>query len=247
MTGISPGAGRRVAVTGGARGIGRGIVERFAREGALVTVIDRDGEEALRAAAAIPGAEAVRLDVADAAATAAYFAGTAEPFDVVIANAGVSLPRQDAVDTSEQTWDWLMDNNLKGAFHTMRGGAARMLAADAPGRIIATSSVAGLTAEPGYAVYAAAKWGLMGLVKSLAMELAPAGILVNGVCPGDVQTRFFEETADQSGVYSGPLGRPASVEEIADAFFWLAGPGGAYAVGEFLVLDGGLSLSAMAR
>ena len=247
MTGESPHAGKRVAVTGAARGIGRGIAERFAAAGALVTLLDLDGEEAAQAAHALPGAGAVELDVSDGGATERYFAGAARPFDVVIANAGVSLPKRTAVDTPDDAWDWLMDNNLRGAFNTMRSGAARMLAEGVPGRIIATSSVAGLTAEPGYAVYAAAKWGLMGLVKSMAMELAPSGILVNGVCPGDVQTRFLDETADPAGVYSGALGRPARIEEITGIYLWLAGPEASYAVGEMVVLDGGLSLSAMAR
>ncbi len=247
MTGESPHAGKRVAVTGAARGIGRGIAERFAAAGARVTLLDLDGEEAARAARDIPGAEAVELNVADARATEQYFAGAELPFDVVIANAGVSLPKRPAVDTPDDAWDWLMDNNLRGAFNTIRAGAARMLVDEVPGRIIATSSVAGLTAEPGYAVYAAAKWGLMGLVKSMAMELAPAGILVNGVCPGDVQTRFFSETADPDDVYSGALGRPARIDEITGIYLWLAGPEASYAVGEMVVLDGGLSLSAMAR
>lgn len=246
MSGESPHTGKRIAITGAARGIGRGIAERFAGAGAHVTLLDKDGPEAERTAIGIPNATAVELDVTDARATEDFFADAEHAFDVVIANAGVSLPKQSALDTSDKTWDWLMDNNLKGAFNTMRCGAARMLRDGVPGRIIATSSVAGLTAEPGYAVYAAAKWGLMGLVKSMAMELAPSGILVNGVCPGDVQTRFLSETAD-AGIYSGALGRPARIEEITGVYLWLAGPEASYAVGEMVVLDGGLSLSAMSR
>ncbi|MFF1829061.1 SDR family NAD(P)-dependent oxidoreductase [Paenarthrobacter sp. NPDC058040] len=240
-----PFSGKRIAVTGGARGIGRGIAERFAAAGAAVFLLDVDGEEVQLAAEVIPRATAVHLDVADSRTTQEFFASE-PPFDVVIANAGVSLPKASVLETGDETWDWLMDNNLKGAFNTMRSGAAGMLAHGVPGRIIATSSVAGLTAEPGYAVYAAAKWGLTGLVKSMAMELAPSGILVNGVCPGDVRTGFFDATAGND-VYSGALGRPAGIDEITGIYLWLAGPEAGYAVGEMVVLDGGLSLSAMAR
>ncbi|MFE4197035.1 SDR family NAD(P)-dependent oxidoreductase [Paenarthrobacter sp. NPDC056912] len=242
----SPHNGKRIVVTGAARGIGRGIAERFAAAGAFVTLLDRDGDEARRVAEGIRDATAVELDVTDSDAMKCFFADAEYPFDVVIANAGVSLPGQSALETSDETWGWLMDNNLKGAFNTMRHGAARMLADGVSGRVIATSSVAGIAAEPGYAVYAAAKWGLMGLVKSMAMELAPSGILVNGVCPGDVQTRFLSETA-ATDVYSGALGRPARIDEITGIYLWLAGPEASYAVGETVVLDGGLSLSAMAR
>jgi NAD(P)-dependent dehydrogenase (short-subunit alcohol dehydrogenase family) len=242
----SPHQGKRIVVTGAARGIGRGIAERFAAAGALVTLLDTDGTEAQRVAEGIQQATSVELDVTDGDALKRFFNDAEYPFDVVIANAGVSLPRRPALETSDETWGWLMDNNLKGAFNTMRYGAARMLDDGVSGRIIATSSVAGLTAEPGYAVYAAAKWGLMGLVKSMAMELAPSGILVNGVCPGDVQTRFLSETA-ATDVYSGALGRPAQIDEVTGIYLWLAGPEASYAVGETVVLDGGLSLSAMAR
>ncbi|MFK0006649.1 SDR family NAD(P)-dependent oxidoreductase [Paenarthrobacter sp. NPDC090520] len=245
MNSSFPFAGKRIAVTGGARGIGKGVSERFAGAGASVFLLDIDGEEVALAAEAIPRATAVHLDVADGPATESFFAAQA-PFDVVVANAGVSLPKAAAVDTSNETWDWLIDNNLKGAFNTMRSGAAAMLAHGRPGRIIVTSSVAGLTAEPGYSVYAAAKWGLMGLVKSMAMELAPSGILVNGVCPGDVRTGFLDATAG-SDVYSGALGRPAGIAEMTGIYLWLAGPEASYAVGEMVVLDGGLSLSAMAQ
>lgn len=237
--------GARVAVTGGARGIGLAVATRFASQGAMVTLIDIDGDEARHRAATMPGAVAVSLDVTDTAATAAFFEGTPEPFDVVIANAGVSLPRTPALELTDAQWNWLIDHNLKGVFNTIRSSAARMRAAATTGRVIATASVASVAAEPGFAAYAAAKWGVLGLVKSMAMELVHDGILVNAVCPGDVRTRFLDETAPPSAS-SGPLGRAADTSEIVGAYELLAGPGGGYFVGEALVVDGGLSLTAFA-
>ena len=247
---LPPPGARRVAVTGGARGIGRAVAARFASTGDAVTIVDVDGEAARTAAAELPGATAVELDVRDVGAVDALFRDSPDAFDVVVANVGASEPRGDALDLPLERWNRLIEGNLTTAFVTMQAAAARMRDDGVAGRIIATSSVAAVTAEPGYAAYAAAKWGLVGLVKSMAMELAPHGILVTAVCPGDVRTGFLASTASAVGggdVYSGPLGRPASPEEIAGAYAWLASPEASYVVGETLVLDGGLSLSAMAR
>ncbi|MDQ4213092.1 SDR family oxidoreductase [Microbacterium capsulatum] len=235
----------RVAITGGARGIGLALAKHFAARGAVVTIIDIDGDEARRRAADLDRAIGIELDVSRTDATMRFFQETAEPFDVVIANAGVSLPRTPAVDLTEPQWDWLIDHNLKGVFNTISSAAVRMRSEKHGGRIIATASVASVVAEPGFAAYAAAKWGVLGLVKAMAMELVEDGILVNAVCPGDVRTRFLDETAPPSAS-SGPLGRPADVSEIVGIYDLLAGPAGSYLVGEAIVVDGGLSLTALA-
>lgn len=238
-------SGRRVLVTGAARGIGRGIALRFEEVGARVTALDIDGGALAVLAADRRGIEPVHLDITDAEAAIRFFENRDVPFDVVCANVGYSEPRRMITEVASKDWQRFIDGNLTSVFTTLTASARAMRAANAPGRIIVTASVASITAEPGYAPYAAAKWGVLGLVKSAAVELAPFGILVNAVCPGDVNTAFLSQTRAPSSS-SGPLGRPAEVSEIAELFVALAGPAGGYITGEAIVVDGGLSLTAMA-
>lgn len=237
--------GRSVLVTGAARGIGLGLSRHFAAAGARLLMVDVDGEELTLRAAEIDAAEAHVADASDDASMHRIFTRSPEPIDVIIANAGVSRPRIDAAEVSMADWDQIIRHNLTSAFVTMRAGVSHLREHRAPGRIIATASVASVVAEPGYAAYAAAKWAVVGLVKSMAMETAAEGILINAVCPGDVDTRFLHDTMTP-GVSSGPLGRAATIEEIVRWFDVLAGPAGSYMVGEAIVVDGGLSLQALA-
>lgn len=236
--------GRRVLVTGAARGIGLGLARHFAGSGARLVMVDIDGEELTLRAAEIPGAEAHVADASDDEAMREIFARAPEPIEIIIANAGVSRPRVDAAELSMADWDRIIRHNLTSTFVTMRAGVSHLREHGVPGRIIATASVASVVAEPGYAAYAAAKWAVIGLVKSMAMETAADGILINAVCPGDVDTRFLHETV-APGAGSGPLGRPATIAEIVRWFDVIAGPAGAYLVGEAIVVDGGLSLQAL--
>jgi len=237
--------GHRVVVTGAARGIGRGLALRFRELGADVTATDLDDAALDALAADAPGMATAVLDATDIDAVDAFFAAQRAPFDIVCANVGYSRPRQDVTAFDAETWRRSLDGNLTSAFAALAAGARRMRADGIGGRILVTASVASVAAEPGYAPYAAAKWGVLGLVKSAAVELAPHGILVNAVCPGDVDTAFLDGTV-APGAGSGPLGRRAQVAEVVDVFVALAGSAGTYITGEAVVIDGGLSLTAMA-
>ncbi|WP_054684272.1 SDR family NAD(P)-dependent oxidoreductase [Microbacterium sp. No. 7] len=240
----SPLRGQGVLVTGAASGIGHGLARHFSALGCRVLMVDLDGERLEERAAGIEGAIPVLADARSEADMERAFGASPVPVSIAIANAGVSRPRTLAVDLPVDEWDRIVDHNLKSAFVTMRAAVRHQQRHRIGGRIIATASVASVVAEPGYAAYAAAKWGVVGLVKSIAMEVAAQGIRVNAICPGDVSTRFLDETAPP-GAGSGPIGRPASIRELLPWYELLAGPGGEYLVGEAIVIDGGLSLTAL--
>jgi NAD(P)-dependent dehydrogenase (short-subunit alcohol dehydrogenase family) len=235
---------RRVAVTGGARGIGLAIAGRFAEDGAAVTILDRDPEQAALAAAALPRATWEALDVTDEPAVADYFERTASAFDVVVANAGISGPMAPVIDVDPHKWRHVLDVNLNGVFYTLRSAARRMVRDQVRGNVIVTASVAGLTAEANAAHYCASKWAVIGLLKSAAVELAEHGIRVNGVCPGDVDTGLLAGMVD-ADAYHGPAGRLARPEEVAHAYAWLADPRSSFVSGATIVVDGGLINSAL--
>jgi 3-oxoacyl-[acyl-carrier protein] reductase len=235
--------GVRVVITGAGRGIGRAVAQRFAAEGARVTIADIDSTAAEAASQDIPASIPYRLDVADAEAVERFFAESEEPYEVIVANAGIAGPQEQVVDVDPADWKGVLDVNLNGVFNTVRSGARRLLRDARAGRIIVTASIAGLTAEPGSAAYCASKWAVIGFLKSAAIELAPHGILVNGACPGDVETGLLGEFgADR---YRGPLGRSSQPEEIAGLYVWLASPDARYVVGETIVIDGGLLSTAL--
>lgn len=236
---------QRVAVTGAARGIGRAVAARFAAAGYEVCMIDKNEDAVVTASADVGGTCACALDVSDGSAVDEFFRRADRAFDVVIANAGIDLPRCSILDFSDEMWHKVLATNLHGVFYTVRGAARRMVAAGISGRIIVTASISGLTAEPMAASYCASKWGVIGLVKSAALELAPRGIRVNAICPGDVNTDLLGSEMGEDEFYSGPLGRPAEPEEIAGAYLWLAGEDAGFMVGETLVIDGGLRDSAL--
>jgi NAD(P)-dependent dehydrogenase (short-subunit alcohol dehydrogenase family) len=235
----------RAAVTGAGSGIGRAVAQRFGAEGYEVAILDRDAPAAQETRAQIPGSSAHAIDVSDSAAVAAFFDDVGQPFRVVIANAGIDVPRSSVADVDDDTWQRVLATNLNGVFYTVRSAARHMLAAGRGGRIIVTASISGLTAEPMAVPYCASKWGVIGLVKAAALELAPRGILVNAVCPGDVATRLLQAEMGEDKFYSGPLGRPAKPEEIAGLYVWLASEDASYMVGETVVIDGGLRDSAL--
>ncbi|MEA2282496.1 MAG: galactitol 2-dehydrogenase [Solirubrobacteraceae bacterium] len=249
--------GRVAFITGGARGIGRAVGERYAREGARVMLGDIDLEAARAAAEAIPGGEAVALDVSDPDAVERAEAACRDrlgPADVVVANAGI-LVLAPALELSFEAWRRSLDVNLTGAFLTCRT-FARSMVARGEGRIIVTSSLYGRRGGRENVAYSATKFGVIGLVESLAAELAAHGVLVNAVCPGQVDTEMMRTLfcrraalqdrgpADVAGELLAriPLARLAAVEEIADAFVFLASPLSRYITGQSLVVDGGMAV-----
>ena len=235
--------GKRVVVTGGTSGIGEATSRRFLDEGARVVALAIGEEEVATAAERIPGIDAVRCDVADAAAVEEAFKRADELLggvDVLVANAGISI-RKPFLEIEEADWRRVLDINLTGVFHCAQQAARRMVGGDG-GVILMTASTNGLTGHPFYADYNASKAGVILLARTMALELAPA-VRVNAVCPGYVLTPMQKaEYTDEmlAEVNAGiPLGRHASPDEIASLFAFLASDDGAYFTGAVISVDGG--------
>jgi meso-butanediol dehydrogenase / (S,S)-butanediol dehydrogenase / diacetyl reductase len=235
--------GKRVVVTGGTSGIGEATSRRFLDEGARVVALAVGEDEVATAAERIPGIEALRCDVADAAAVEDAFARADELLggvDVLVANAGISI-RKPFLEIEEADWRRVLDVNLTGVFHCAQQAARRMVGGDG-GVILMTASTNGLTGHPLYADYNASKAGVILLARTMALELAPT-VRVNAVCPGYVLTPMQRsEYTDEmlAEVNAGiPLGRHASPEEIASLFAFLASDDGAYFTGAVISVDGG--------
>jgi len=220
--------GKRVVVTGGARGIGAATVERFRAEGSEVFVLERD-----------PGPDGIRVDVSDGDGVRAAFAELGR-IDVVVSNAGVS-ERGLALEIDERRWRRVLDTNLLGVFNVAQTAGRAMLEAGG-GVILNTASTNGYVGHPYYADYNASKAGVILLAKTMALELAPK-VRVNSVCPGYVLTPMQRaEYSDEmlAEVNAGiPLGRHATPEEIAALFAFLASDEGAYFTGATISIDGG--------
>ncbi len=247
-------AGRVVAVTGGASGIGRACALAFAREGAKVAVLDRDeaGLERIAAELAAMDVDAAtwRVDVSDAAQVDHAYDDIVDRFgglDVGFNNAGTILPAQAVSDMTEDDWDRVIDVNLKGVWLCMRAQVRHMLAAGG-GVVVNTASAAGLVGSPGTSPYVASKFGVIGITKAVAAEVADRGIRINAIAPGTIDTPLNGALFDRpdpfaTAVVRGipPIGRFGRPDEIADAVLWLASPRSSFATGSTLVVDGGFT------
>ena len=241
--------GKTAVVTGGSRGIGAAIVRKLASQGANVAVVYA-GSQALaeelcaQCAAEFSGkALAYRCDVADFAAVKDLMAQIKKEFgtvDILVNNAGVTQDGLLAM-MKEESFDRVLDVDLKGAFNCIRH-CAGMFLRQKHGAIVNVSSVSGMIGNPGQANYSAAKAGLIGLTKAVAKELAPKGITCNAVAPGFIET---DMTRDLSGQDNGllaaiPLGRMGQPQEVAEAVACLATA--PYITGEVLRVDGGIAM-----
>ncbi len=237
--------GRRVLVTGAGSGIGRAVARAFAGAGDAVTIAGRRAA-ALAETDAGHGMTRRTADVTDEAQVTALFD---TPFDVVIANAGGGVAAR-LGQTSLHDWNATLAVNLTGTFLTFRAALEGM---GYGGRLIAIASVASLKGGARIAAYAAAKHGVLGLVRSVALEVAPRGITCNAICPGFVDTPLGQRAVDAVQARHGidraaavaevvrdnPVGRLIAPEEVAAAALYLAAPEAAMVNGHALSLSGG--------
>jgi len=243
----------RVAlITGASSGIGRATAEAMAREGARVGVNyckNQTGAEQTAETIRKAGGEAlvVRADVTRAAEVLVMVDAVRKewgPIDILVNNAGDLIARRSLADMTEEYWDQIMALNLKSAFLCVRAVWQEM-AERKTGCIINVTSIAARNGGgPGAAAYAAAKGGLLTYTKSLAKELAPHGVRVNGIAPGVIATPYHQRYSPgevfQRFVASIPLGRAGTSEEVADVIVFLASPAARYITGETIEVNGGM-------
>jgi len=240
--------GKSVIVTGGSKGIGKGIASVFAGHGAKVLIVARNLKEAEATAQELTKAggtasacagDVTRLaDMQAAAKTAVDRYGG---LDVLCANAGI-FPQAKIEDLSPETWDEVVDTNLKGTFISVKA-CLPYLKNSKQGRIVITSSITGpVTGYPGWTHYGATKAGQLGFMRTACIELAKYGITVNAVLPGNVITEGLAglgEEYQRTMAASVPLKRLGTVEEIGNAAAFFASQEAAYITGQTLIVDGG--------
>jgi len=244
--------GKSVIITGAGSGIGRAIAHRLRALGADVVLMGREIAKLDDAAKAIGGVEAIGCDVGDARDVAMAFAKLRErPLHILVNNAGVARSAKLA-DTTDEMWDEMLRVNLTGAFHCARA-ALPMLVAASFSRIVNVASTAGLIGYPHVAAYCAAKHGVVGLTRALALEYARTSLTVNAVCPGYVDTPMTDVTiahlAQATSRTPGearamlerrnPQRRLVLPQEVADAVAWPCLPASQSITGQAISISGG--------
>lgn len=244
--------GKRVVISGSARGIGKGIARRFAEEGACIYLLDRSEPELADTIAelslAYPGRiDGIRCDVSDTEQMETCMTKAMDRWggiDILVNNAGIAI-REPFVDATCDHWDIMMNINLRSMFVLSQLAAKRMIKQGGGGSIVNMSSKNGVMASSQLCHYNASKGGVILLTQSIAVELAPYGIRVNAVAPGFIETPMDRELKIKEGIDPSfisprtPMKRLGTIEEVANVFLFLASDESSYVTGTTLVVDGG--------
>ena len=245
---------RRVVITGGATGIGRAIAHGFASLGDKVCICDKSSKFFESLKQEIPSSFVVEADISNETQVTKFFSQVCNRFggiDILISNAGTSGPAGKFEDLELSDWQECLSVNLNGAFLSGRF-AAKLMRNQGSGLIIFISSTSGLFGVPYRSPYVVAKWGLIGLTKTLAMELGPVGVRVNAICPGSVNGERMEQVLKMESASSGrspeaiareyrksvSLKKFVSAEDVANMALFLASDSANKITGQALAVDG---------
>lgn len=240
--------GHTAIITGGSRGIGKGIAECLAKRGVNVVVAATKLEAAEETSVVLTGlgvkSIAVKADIAKASEVSALFEKAVAEFgkvDILVNNAGITRDGL-LLRMKEEDWDSVIDTNLKGTFLCSKE-AIKLMSKQRYGRIINITSIVAFIGNAGQTNYSASKAGIVGLTKSIAKEYASRGITVNAVAPGFITTAMTDvlnENVKQEMLKAIPMGKFGSVEDIANAVAFLASPDASYITGQVIHVNGGM-------
>ena len=242
---------RSLIVTGGSKGIGRGIAQAFAREGAKVLLAARQADAGILAAQEIAdaGGQAsfFQADVSNSDDVEAMVKAAVDRhggIDILCSNAGI-FPSASLEEMSEDEWDKVNSVNLKGSFLAVKACLPELKKSD-QGRVILTSSITGpITGYPGWSHYGATKAGQLGFMRTAAIELAKHNITINAIMPGNIMTEGLDDVGEdylRTMEKSIPMGKLGDLDDIAYAMIFFASHEAKYITGQTLVIDGGQTL-----